>query len=171
MLTHYALRTLRHEAALGDLPQARAPGTVSFTHTLRVVPRGVKRTMRNFLLRPRRAPRTTHRRDAPSRHHPTPTSEVLVSTVIRLIGQYLFWTNHFYHAVQSLFNSLMRNTGEWLTHRSAWVRGITGARRHSPIDRYVEPRRLGILGEPRVNVSRLNVALDSAFTIRTNGAS
>lgn len=51
------------------------------------------------------------------------------------------------------------------------TRGVTGARRQSPIDRYVEPRQLGILGEPRVNVFRLNVALDSAFTIRTKGAS
>lgn len=39
LLTHFALRALMHEAALGALPQARDPDTVSFTHTLRVTRR------------------------------------------------------------------------------------------------------------------------------------
>jgi len=39
LLTHYALRALMHEAALGALPKARDPDPVSFTHTLRVVRR------------------------------------------------------------------------------------------------------------------------------------
>jgi hypothetical protein len=39
LLTHFALRALMHEAALGALPKARDPDTVSFTHSLRVVRR------------------------------------------------------------------------------------------------------------------------------------
>lgn len=39
LLTHFALRALMHEAALGALPRARDPDTLSFTHTLRVVRR------------------------------------------------------------------------------------------------------------------------------------
>ena len=102
-LTHFALRALMHEAALGALPRARDPDSVSFTHTLRVVrrtlpmwrpfppqdparhqrvladirhavvsssrgrvvPRGVKRKISNFPLRPRRPQRTTRRSDVP----------------------------------------------------------------------------------------------------------
>ena len=39
LLTHFALRALMHEAALGALPRARDPDTLSFTHTLRVARR------------------------------------------------------------------------------------------------------------------------------------
>lgn len=39
LLTHYALRALMHEAALGALPRARDPDTMSFTHTLQVTRR------------------------------------------------------------------------------------------------------------------------------------
>ncbi len=39
LLTHFALRALMHEAALGALPRARDPDTVSFTHALRVTRR------------------------------------------------------------------------------------------------------------------------------------
>lgn len=35
LLTHFALRSLMHEAALGALPRARDADTLSFTHTLR----------------------------------------------------------------------------------------------------------------------------------------
>lgn len=39
LLAHFAIRALMHEAALGALPRARDPDTVSFTHTLRVTRR------------------------------------------------------------------------------------------------------------------------------------
>jgi hypothetical protein len=39
LLAHFALRTLMHEAALGALPRARDPDTLSFTHALRVTRR------------------------------------------------------------------------------------------------------------------------------------
>ena len=97
LLVHFAIRALMHEAALGALPRARDPDTLSFTHAVRVtrrtlshlaaippqgrraahqaiprelraeqvgtsrgrgVPRGVKRKMSTFPLRPRRRHRT-----------------------------------------------------------------------------------------------------------------
>ncbi len=39
LLAHFALRALMHEAALGALPRARDPDTLSFTHTLRTTRR------------------------------------------------------------------------------------------------------------------------------------
>jgi hypothetical protein len=39
LLAHFALRALMHEAALGALPRARDPDTLSFTHTLHVARR------------------------------------------------------------------------------------------------------------------------------------
>ena len=39
LLAHFALRALMHEAALGALPRARDPDTMSFTHALRVTRR------------------------------------------------------------------------------------------------------------------------------------
>ena len=39
LLAHFALRALMHEAALGALPRARDPDTLSFIHTLRVARR------------------------------------------------------------------------------------------------------------------------------------
>jgi hypothetical protein len=39
LLAHYALRSLMHEAALGEIPRARDPDTLSFTHALRVTRR------------------------------------------------------------------------------------------------------------------------------------
>jgi hypothetical protein len=39
LLAHFAIRALMHEAALGALPRARDPDTLSFTHALRVVRR------------------------------------------------------------------------------------------------------------------------------------
>jgi hypothetical protein len=39
LLAHFALRALMHEAALGALPRARDPDTLSFTHTLRATRR------------------------------------------------------------------------------------------------------------------------------------
>ena len=39
LLAHFAVRSLMHEAALGALPRARDPDTMSFTHALRVTRR------------------------------------------------------------------------------------------------------------------------------------
>ncbi len=37
LLAHFAIRALMHDAALGALPKARDPDTVSFTRTLRTL--------------------------------------------------------------------------------------------------------------------------------------
>lgn len=62
LLTHFALRALMHEAALGALPRARAPDTVSFTHTLRVT----RRTLSPVAALPPSGPAATRSR-APAR--------------------------------------------------------------------------------------------------------
>jgi K+-transporting ATPase ATPase C chain len=51
----------------------------------------------------------------------------------------------------------------WQAARIARARGISEERVAEVIRRSVEPRTLGLLGEPRVNVLRTNLELDRAF--------
>ena len=60
LLAHFALRALMHEAALGALPHARDPDTMSFTHTLRVV----RRTLPHVAAIPPSGPRSARTRPA-----------------------------------------------------------------------------------------------------------
>ncbi len=54
LLAHFAIRALMHEAALGALPRARDPDTLSFTHALRVT----RRTLPHVAAVPPSGPRT-----------------------------------------------------------------------------------------------------------------
>jgi hypothetical protein len=54
LLAHFAIRSLMHEAALGALPRARDPDTMSFTHALRVT----RRTLSHVAAIPPSGPRT-----------------------------------------------------------------------------------------------------------------
>ena len=50
---------------------------------------------------------------------------------------------------------------EYQLARVARTRGMTADEMRALVEEFTEPRTLGLLGEPRVNVLRLNLALDS----------
>jgi len=60
LLAHFAIRALMHEAALGALPKARDPDTLSFTHALRVT----RRTLPHVAALPPSGPHATATRPA-----------------------------------------------------------------------------------------------------------
>ena len=61
LLAHFALRALMHEAALGALPRARDPDTLSFTHALRTIRRTLPHVAALPPSRPdARPPRASH---------------------------------------------------------------------------------------------------------------
>jgi K+-transporting ATPase ATPase C chain len=50
--------------------------------------------------------------------------------------------------------------------RVAKARSVANAQVQELMERFIAPRQLGFLGEPRVNVLQLNVALDSTFPVK-----
>jgi hypothetical protein len=81
LLAHFALRALMHEAALGAMPRARDPDTLSFTHALRVTrrtlphiagipPSGPTAAPGGAPPRPRRAPRGARQLESRPRRPP-----------------------------------------------------------------------------------------------------
>jgi K+-transporting ATPase ATPase C chain len=58
---------------------------------------------------------------------------------------------------------LSPDAAEWQTLRIARARGVAEERVLAVIRRHVEPRTLGLFGEPRVNVLLTNLDLDRSF--------
>jgi hypothetical protein len=73
LLAHFAIRALMHDAALGALPRARDPDTMSFTHALRVT----RRTLPHVAAIPPSRPRATNPRPANDSPRATPGTRKL----------------------------------------------------------------------------------------------
>lgn len=58
---------------------------------------------------------------------------------------------------------LSPDAAEWQALRIAKARNVSEEKVLAIIRRHVEPRTLGLFGEPRVNVLRTNLALDAVF--------
>jgi len=58
---------------------------------------------------------------------------------------------------------LSPEAAHWQVPRVARARGVSPERIQAVLDANVEGRTLGVLGEPRVNVLLLNLALDRQF--------
>ena len=59
---------------------------------------------------------------------------------------------------------------EFQVPRVARERGVSRAQLVAFVEKRIEGRQFGILGEPRVNVLELNLALDSAYPMHHSGA-
>jgi K+-transporting ATPase ATPase C chain len=58
---------------------------------------------------------------------------------------------------------LSPEAARWQIPRIAKARGVAPERVRATLDAYIEERDFGFLGEPRVNVLGVNVALDKQF--------
>jgi len=56
---------------------------------------------------------------------------------------------------------------EYQVERVARVRGVETAVVRQLVDEYTKGRTFGVLGEPRVNVFRLNLALDAVTAVNS----